>query len=136
MFRLTTGVCLMALAFAILATDALAFRVTDFSTKEKIHLSDLVVSAVVTSSYHAITNERGFTGQYLTYRVVAVVKGRAKAGDSIEVLVRGSFSELNIHDAVVGGQYLLFLRRNGQDRFSSVNGPYGAYRLDGAGRRR
>ena len=123
--------CGLAAAILLSASgEALAFRLREYSTGEKVQQSGLIVAAVALSPAHPLKNARGTTYEFATFRVVAVVKGDAKSGELIEVVTRGRISESDLHRCcIVGDKYLLFLNGIGLGQYASVNGVFGAQRI-------
>jgi hypothetical protein len=114
-------------AFLLLAAggDVPANEVREYGLEKKARLSDVVVIGHVVSKSQE--GEGGLRLELSRVQVDKVLKGTLS--DGIEVLSKGSISELNPDCCEVGKAYLFFLVKRKDGRFGSVNGRFGIYVL-------
>lgn len=103
--------------------DARANEVREMSLENKVRLSAIVViGSVISTKTETVSN---IELEYARIRVDTVLKG--KVPDSVDVLAKGSISEMDPNCCEVGKTYLFFLVKSRNGKFESANGPFGIY---------
>jgi hypothetical protein len=115
---------IVLLVLLVTVGDLSANEVRDISLEKKARQSDLVVIGRVESTRPE--NLPGGTFEYARVHVDQVLKG--KPPDRLDVLTKGSITELDPDCCEVGNVYLFFLvKEKWPNRFESVHGRYGIY---------
>jgi len=96
--------------------------VREYSLEQKVHLSDSVVIGRVVSVKKE--PEGGAPSEYAHVQVDKVLKGPSL--ETIDVMTKGSISEMDLECCEVGKVYIFFLMKTKKNNtFMSVNGRYG-----------
>ena len=104
---------------------ALANAIREMSLKEKVDRSSVVIIGKATGA--AWNSASGLLGdEYEEVSVVNVLKGSPP--NTVLVLRKGMIAEEDPDCYTEGMNYLFFLRSDGKDRYSSVNGHFGIVR--------
>src|SRR6185312_14288624 len=114
--------CLVLFVLLAVGGEGLANVVREYPLEKKVHLSDTVVIGRVVS----VGQEPGASpAEFAHVQVDKVLKGPAL--DSVDVLTKGSISEMDLDCCEVGKVYLFFLLKTQKKIFMSVNGRFGVY---------
>ncbi|MCY1364142.1 hypothetical protein D9M69_509350 [compost metagenome] len=116
--------------FWVVGVHAQANQVVEYSLLEKVRRSDaaLVGRVLALSKFEA----SGVEVDYALIRVVVDLDDIALRGD-IKLVYREGVDELEPDCCAVDKSYLMFLRKESNGFFYSVNGACGIYKLEGDG---
>ncbi|NWB95764.1 hypothetical protein HX882_07685 [Pseudomonas gingeri] len=103
---------------------ASAGELQELSLDERVSKSELVIIGKVRQ---VVRNTDGFGSDVALVTSENVLKGQA--AQEIRFAFNGSIVESHSECCVVGGRYLLFMARNKEGEYYSVNGRYGVYML-------
>ncbi|MBL9096415.1 MAG: hypothetical protein JNK07_05760 [Alphaproteobacteria bacterium] len=121
------AIVLAMLSAMCLTSAASSFNVTERSMAERYHLADVVLVGQALSAPTTISL-RGQIRRAVRMRSLYALKGIA--GTEFDLLIDSGFAELRVQCCVLGGRYLLFLKQVDGERFGTVNGRFGALRLE------
>lgn len=116
------------LVFILVGVSSEANQILEYSLEEKIKRSDIVVLGRVSALSKEMSS--GFSIEFADISVLGVLGGSSEVGDSIRFVYHEGVDELSSDCCEVGEEYLLFLSREGNGMYFSVNGQFGVYRID------
>jgi hypothetical protein len=126
MNRLAVMALSSMIALTITGGAVRAFDLKDVPMSDKYQSAAVVLVARAMSSPHEV-HFKNRQGHGVSFATESVMKGVAPA--KFELVISGSFTDLNVRCCVPGELYLLYLGKIDETTFVSVRGRFGVYRL-------